>query len=103
MYLFGRDVACLISLNVADLNNITKIQKGVFTGDCSTGHARFEFSQVYTNRHGRFLTADRCFSNCIELITKNHTHYVNLKCKKVNVTSRFFGAVQLSWIMISCI
>ena len=44
-------------------------QERVIKGDSSTGHAQFEFSQkwsqVYTNRHDRLLTAD----HCIELIT----------------------------------
>ena len=46
-------------------------QEGVIKGNSSTGHAQFEFSQkqVNANRHDRLLTADRCFSHCIELIT----------------------------------
>ena len=96
MYLFGRDVAYLTSLSMANFNN-RKIIERVCKRDYSTGHGQFEFSQkksqAYTNRHGRLLTADRRFSHCIELITENHTHHVNLTCKKVNVTSRFFGAV----------
>ena len=105
MYLFGRDVAYLISLKMVNLNN-RKINRkgGVFMGDSSTGHAQFEFSKkkVCTNSHGRLLTANRCFSHCIELIMENHTDNVNLTCKKV--ASRFFGAIQLSRIMIlSCI
>ena len=58
MYLFSRDVAYPISLNMADMNN-RKINR---KGDSSTGHAQFEFSQklsqVYTSRHGRLLTPD---------------------------------------------
>ena len=105
VYLFGRDVD-LISLKMFNLNDRKINRKGYFKGDSSTGHVQFEFSQLsqmYTNRHGRHLTADRCFSHCTELIMENHTHHVNLTCRKANVTSRFFRAVQLSWIIISCI
>ena len=49
-------------------------------GDFSTRHAQFEFSR----------TADCCFSHCVELITENHTHHVNLTCRKVYVISRCF-------------
>ena len=69
---------------MANLNN-RKIHR---KDDSSTGHAQFQFSQKQS-RHNRLLTADRCFSHCIELITENHTHHVNLTCKKVNVTSKF--------------
>ena len=45
MYLFGRDVAYLISLNMANLNNRKNNQKRVFKGSSSTERAQFEFSQ----------------------------------------------------------
>ena len=91
VYFFGRDVADVISLNMAYLN-IRKIHKErVIKDDSSTGHAQFEMSQMYTNRHDCLLTADRCFSHCIELITgKPHLPcIINLTYKNVNAASRF--------------
>ena len=85
-YLFGRDVAYLISLN---LNN-RKINRGG-GGDLRVILQRSmrSFSLVsglhksHGLLHGRLSAADRCFSHCTELITENHTHYIKLTCKKL--------------------
>ena len=83
MYLFGRDVAYLISLNTVNLNNRKVSRKGYLRvilqlGMRSLCFLRNALRYVYTSLHDRLLTANRCFSDCIELITENQTHHVNL-------------------------
>ena len=85
---------------MANLNNEQNKQKGVFKNNSLTRHAQFEFSrkssQVCTNRD------DRLSFDCRSLFS----HFIeNVLCKldtqNINVPGRFFGVVQLTWVMIS--